>query len=93
MDIQSYITPELFILVAFLIVLGKFLKDTPNIKKNKYIPLVLLGVSFLMTLAFSVYVMELGFSMKVLIRSIIQSVLVSGMAVYGNETFKDADGE
>ena len=89
MDIQSYVTPELFILIAFLIVLGKFLKDTPHLKDNKNIPLMLLGVSLVMTLGFSVFVLELGFSMKIIIKSIIQAVLVGGMAIYGNESFKD----
>jgi hypothetical protein len=49
------------------------------------IPYILLGVSFLMTLAYVSIFMGEGFSPPVIVAVIIQSVLIAAVTVFGNE--------
>jgi heme/copper-type cytochrome/quinol oxidase subunit 4 len=84
-NILSFIKPELFILVIFLYCVGLFLKLYKGFKRDWMIPYILLGVSFLMTLAYvSIFMVE-GFSPPVIVAVIIQSVLIAAVTVFGNE--------
>lgn len=87
-NILAFIRPELFILIVFLYCAGLFLKKWDGFKKDWMIPYILLGISFLITLAYvSIYLAE-GFSPPVIVAVIIQSVLIAAVAVFGNELLK-----
>lgn len=89
-NILEFIRPELFILIVFLYCVGLFLKLNDEFKKTWTIPYILLGISFLITLAYvSIYLGE-GFSPQVLVAVVIQSVLIAAVTVFGNELIKQA---
>jgi len=87
MDLNNYIMPELLVGVPLLIIIGKIIKDTQRIK-NRYIPLILgiIGIVFATAWTFIMscdpnipHAIMVGFT---------QGVLIAGMAVYGNQIFK-----
>ena len=81
----EYINPELLILVPCLYIIGMMIKDT-NIIKNKYIPLILTGVSIVLT---SLYVIGVGgLSAINIFTSIVQAILCVAMAVYADQLKK-----
>ena len=89
-NILEFIRPELFILIVFLYCVGLFLKLNEGFKKTWTIPYILLGISFLITLAYvSIYLGE-GFSPPVIVAVVIQSVLIAAVTVFGNELIKQA---
>ena len=89
-NILEFIRPELFIIILFLYCVGLFLKLNDGFKKTWTIPYILLGISFVITLAYvSVYLGE-GFSAPVVIAVVIQSVLIAAVTVFGNELIKQA---
>lgn len=77
--IIEYIVDQALIVIPVLLILGKIFKETPNFK-SWLIPylLLVLGVCFTTFL--------LGFSVD----AVVQGVLVSGAAVFGNQLFKQA---
>jgi hypothetical protein len=82
------IRPELGILIVFLYCVGLFLKKWEGFTKEWMIPYILLGVSFLITLAYvSIYLGE-GFGPPIIVAVVIQSVLISAITVFGNELLK-----
>lgn len=81
----EYITPELLILVPCLYVMGLMIKDIDFIE-NKYIPLILTGVSLVLT---SLYVLGTGgLSAINIFSSIVQSILCVACAVYADQIKK-----
>ncbi len=83
MDFINYITENALILIPVLLVIGAILKNTERIK-DKYIPVILLPIGIIL----SVWVMK-GFSAD----SVIQGILVTGAAVYGNQLIKQISKE
>lgn len=85
MDIESYITPELLVLVPVLYLIGASLKRYQNFA-DKNIPIVLgsVGIIIAMIYEFSI----LGVCWDALYASIIQGILCAGCAVYVNQTYK-----
>ncbi len=83
MEIINYITENALILIPVLLIIGAILKNTERIK-DKYIPVILLPIG----IALSVWVMS-GFSAD----SVIQGILVTGAAVYGNQLIKQISKE
>ncbi len=77
MEILNYITENALILIPALIVLGQIIKNIELIP-NKYIPLILLPFGVLGAMALGNWTVQ----------SIIQGVLVTGTAVYGNQVYK-----
>lgn len=77
MDIYTYLIEDALILVPVLLILGTIIKGIDFIP-NKYIPLILLPVGILGAIAGG------GFN----VGSIIQGILVTGAAVYGNQLVK-----
>ena len=73
----QYITENALILIPVLNIIGVILKDTKKIP-DKYIPLILLGFGILGAVAI------MGLSAD----GIVQGVLVTGTAVYGNQVIK-----
>jgi len=83
MDFINYITENALILVPVLLIIGAILKNTERIK-DKYIPIILLPIGIIL----SVWVMG-GFTAD----SVIQGILVTGAAVYGNQVVKQISKE
>lgn len=77
MDIYTYLIEDALILVPALLILGTIIKGIEFIP-DKYIPLILLPVGILGAIAGG------GFN----VGSIIQGILVTGAAVYGNQLVK-----
>lgn len=77
--LNEYLIEEALIVIPALLILGKIIKETPNVK-TWTIPYILL------VLGVSITVAMLGFNVD----SIIQGVLVSGAAVFGHELYKQA---
>lgn len=83
MEIINYITENALTLIPVLLVIGAILKNTERIK-DKYIPVILLPIGIIL----SVWVMK-GFSAE----NVIQGILVTGAAVYGNQVVKQISKE
>ena len=77
--LNEYIVEQALIVIPVLLILGTFIKGTPNIK-DWLIPYILLALGVVFTVALT------GFNVD----SIIQGVLVSGAAVFGNQLYKQA---
>lgn len=77
--LNEYLVEEALIVIPALLILGQIIKETPRFY-DWIIPYVLLifGVGFTTAL--------MGFNVD----AVIQGVLVSGAAVFGNELFKQA---
>lgn len=73
----EFITENALILIPVLNIIGVILKDTEKIP-DKFIPLILLGFGVLGS------VVIMGISAE----SVVQGVLVTGTAVYGNQVIK-----
>ncbi|HAR85445.1 holin [Clostridium sulfidigenes] len=83
MEIINYITENALILIPVLLIIGAILKDTERVK-DKYIPVILLPIGIILSLL----VMK-GFSAD----SVVQGILVTGAAVYGNQLIKQISKE
>ena len=75
--IFGFLVEEALILIPVLLIIGKILKDLV-VFPNKWIPLFLLPLGVLGAVGL----------MGISIQGVIQGVLVTGMAVYGNQLFK-----
>lgn len=73
----EFITENALVLIPVLNIIGVILKDTEKIP-DKFIPLILLGFGVLGSVAI------MGISPE----SVVQGVLVTGTAVYGNQVIK-----
>lgn len=82
MDILEYIVDKALILIPVLNILGMILKNMEKIP-DKFIPLILLVFGILGAIALS------GLSAD----SVIQGILVTGAAVYGNQIVKQLKKE
>ena len=82
MDIFNYVTENDLIMIPVLLVIGKILKSIEKIP-DKWIPLILLPIGIGTALLMG------GLN----IDSAIQGVLVTGVAVYGNQIYKQLTKE
>ncbi len=73
----EYITENALLLIPVLNIIGMVIKNTEKIP-DKYIPLILLGFGIVGAVAI------MGLSPE----SVVQGVLVTGAAVYGNQVVK-----
>ena len=73
----EFITENALILIPVLNIIGAIIKKIENVP-DKYIPLILLGLGILGSIAI------LGISPE----SVVQGVLVTGTAVFGNQLVK-----
>lgn len=83
-DIMEYINPELLILIPVIYVLGMVLKSMETVK-DKYIPLILGVTGIVLAMLYSLTVS--GFCIEVFYTAIVQGILVSAVAVYGNQLY------
>lgn len=88
MNYTEYIKPELLIFIPVLIVMGKMFKDSPL--NDKHIPLILGILSVISSWGYLLaFIVMFGYSVpQALITGFIQGILIAGMAVYGNQIFK-----
>lgn len=77
MEILDYIMENALVLIPVLYIIGMIIKHTEKIP-DKYIPLILLAFGIAGALAIR------GLSAD----SVVQGVLVTGAAVYGNQVIK-----
>ena len=78
MDILKYIVAEGLVMVPVLFVIGEIVKGT-ELLVNKWIPLVLLGTSLIMTpLVLGGYTAN----------NLVQAILLAGAAVYSDQIIK-----
>ena len=80
MDILNYVVQEGLVMIPVLFIIGEIIKGTETIE-NKYIPVILLVLS----LALTPFVLG-GYTAV----NIVQSVLVAGVTVFGNEIIKQS---
>ena len=73
----EFITENALIMIPVLNIIGVILKDTEKIP-DKFIPLILLGFGIVGSIA------VMGLSPE----SVVQGILVTGTAVYGNQVVK-----
>jgi len=73
----EYITENALLLIPVLNIIGTIIKNTEKIP-DKYIPIILLGFGIVGAIAI----------MGVSAQSVVQGVLVTGTAVYGNQVVK-----
>ncbi|MCH5169723.1 MAG: phage holin family protein [Oscillospiraceae bacterium] len=79
---MQYITEHALILIPVLNIIGMIIKGFPKIA-DKYIPLILLFFGITGAVAI------MGFNAE----AVIQGVLITGTAVYGNQVFKQLKKE
>ena len=89
-DFKAFIRPELLILVAFLWVIGLVLKKHPKFKAEWTIPFILVGLGILVAILYVGFVVDEAFTAGGITTSVVQGVLVAGLAVLINEGVKQA---
>lgn len=82
----QFLDVSLLIMVAVIYGLGMFIKASGI--KDKYIPLILLVLAVVLTIAYMAFIQGLGFNPTVIINGFIQGVIVACIAVYGNQAIK-----
>jgi len=85
LDLNNFIKPELLVFVPVLIIIGNFLKA--SFVGDKHIPLILGGVSVVFSCVY-ILVMSGENVAHALITGFVQGILCAGVAVYGNQIFK-----
>lgn len=79
--IKSYLLEEALIIIPVLLIVGIIMKQTPKIR-DWLIPYILL----IFGIAFTIYLIGTN------IDAILQGILLTGTAVYGNQLFKQTRG-
>ena len=93
--IKEYVRPELLVLAVVLYFIGKGIKKSEAIK-DKYIPIILGIVGVIIS---GIYVVATsgiaGYQsiLMIIFTSIVQGILVAGLAVYANENIKQLKKE
>lgn len=86
MEYLDFIRPELLTLIPLLYIVGMILKDAAFVRDN-FIPLVLGGVGVVLAICY-VCGDAATFSLTAVATSVTQGILCAGVAVYGNQIFK-----
>ena len=95
MDIMNYIRPELFVVAIACYFIGTALKST-TLVKDKYIPLVLGGVSVLLCCIYVAATATLATSsdwLLALFTGLTQGVLMAGLSTYVHQLVKQLSKE
>ena len=89
-DIVQFFRPETFLIAAVLWCLGKFLKKAPEMP-DWAIPFVLLVVGLVLAPIYILLIMETAYTVgAAIVSGLIQGLFAASMAVFGNETLKQA---
>ncbi len=89
MELMEYIKPELLVLIPVLYLIGIAVKNSEI--ANKYIPLILGGVSIVLSALWTFATSDMGGSSDVVMAiftAITQGVLIAGASVYVNQIIK-----
>ena len=86
MEYLDFIRPELLVLVPLLYVVGMMLKQAEFVRDN-YIPLILGGVGVLIAICY-VCGDTATLNTTAIATAVTQGILCAGVAVYGNQVFK-----
>lgn len=86
MEYLDFIRPELMSLIPLLYVIGMMLKQAACVRDN-FIPLILGGVGVLIAICY-VCGDTATFSTTAVATAVTQGILCAGVAVYGNQIFK-----
>lgn len=86
-ELESYITPELLVLIPVLYLIGASLKRYQNFA-DKHIPIALgvIGIIIALVYEFSI----LGVCWDAVYASVIQGVLCAGASVYVNQAYRQS---
>lgn len=87
--IETYIQPELLVLVPVLYLIGAAIKKSAT--QDKYIPLILGGISIALSFVYILATSPLGTWQAVItaiFTAIVQGILIAGTSVYGNQVYK-----
>lgn len=90
MDINTYIKPELLVLVPVLIIIGAVIKHYTQ-TDNRWVPLALTVIGVALSAVWVLGTMPIVAWADVataILTAVVQGVLVAGAAVYGNQLFK-----
>ena len=87
LDLIKLIPVELLIIAVCVYCIGMFLKSSGRVP-NWLIPIVLLIISILITIAYLAISMEQGFTAKGIVDGVIYGVLIAALAVYCNQVLK-----
>lgn len=90
MDFQTYIKPELLVLVPVLYVIGMILKKTKRVD-DRMIPAILGEIGMVLAMLWAIS-ME-GLSGIGVFTGLTQGILCAGMAVYTNQLVKQSRKE
>lgn len=91
-QIMNYVKPELIIVAIVLYFLGMGLKQAQAVK-DKYIPLILGGVSIVLCAVWVLATSEIGTGQQVamaVFTAVTQGILVAGLSNYVNQLIKQA---
>lgn len=91
-QIMNYVKPELIVVAVALYFLGMALKQAQSVK-DKYIPLLLGGVSIVLCAIWVLATSEIGNGQQVamaVFTAITQGVLVAGLSTYVDQIKKQA---
>jgi hypothetical protein len=77
MDVMQFIKPEVLVIVLVIYVIGLMLKGTKRIP-DWLIPFILLAIAIMFCFLIIGFVVE----------AVIQAILLTALAVYGNQIFK-----
>lgn len=94
-EIMNYVKPELLVVAVVLYFLGMALKQAEAIK-DKYIPLILGGISIVLCAIWVLATSTLGSGQDVamaVFTAITQGILVAGLSNYVNQIVKQAGKE
>lgn len=89
-QIMNYVKPELIVVAIVLYFLGMALKQAQSVK-DKYIPLLLGGVSIILCAIWVLATSEIGNGQQVamaIFTAITQGILVAGLSTYVNQIKK-----
>ena len=89
-QIMNYVKPELIVVAVALYFLGVALKQAQSVK-DKYIPLILGGVSIVLCAIWVLATSEIGNGQQVamaVFTAITQGILVAGLSTYVNQIKK-----
>lgn len=87
MDFQTYIKPELLVLVPVLYIIGMILKNTKRVD-DRMIPAILGEIGMVLAMIWTIS-ME-GLSGIGVFTGMTQGILAAGMAVYTNQLVKQS---
>lgn len=93
--IKEYVRPELLVLAVVLYFIGKGIKNSETIK-DKYIPIILGIIGVIISGVYVVATSSIaGYQsiLMIIFTSIVQGILVAGLAIYANENIKQLKKE